>query len=834
MFHCSRCLSVRVVSAILAGTVGLNLSAKTFADDAKLAASPTTPSVAVSFTAIAVTPTSVAISNPRATQRLVVLGTLADGTAREVAEGIQFASGNLAVASVSADGLVSPAADGTTEVTISVGDRKVSVPVNVHGFANRAIHFGNDILPVISKANCNITGCHGSPQGKKAFKLSLFGAETNPDFQMLSRAAFGSFANRVEPAQSYFLLKATSVIAHGGGKRIQPGSADHKLLIEWVEQGMPLGDEKTPKLVGIEVTPSALRVRSDEKRQLLVTARFADGSTRDVTRLASFKSNEDGVASADDNGRVTMNGNGEAIIVVGYSGQYVTSRVSVPQTLSRPFPEVAPNNRIDELVFAKLQGLGIPPSAVCNDAEFLRRVSLDVIGTLPAPDETRRFLADQDPNKRAKLIDSLLERGEFADYWALKWGDLLRVKPEFPIQLWPKGVATFHRWIRDSIAANKPYDQFVRELITASGSGYRVGPANYFRATSTKDPQSWAEMTATTFLGVRIDCAHCHNHPFESWTWDDNFGFAACFPVGIKGTGEWGEEIVHFQPSRSVRHVQTGQVVKPKLLGGDVLELSPDEDPRVKLADWMTSPSNRWFTRNIANRVWYWMLGRGIIHEPDDLRETNPPANPELLEFLTAELIAHKYDLKHLFRLVLNSKTYQLSSKPTPENRNDSAHFSHYSIKRMGAEQLLDAVSYVCESPEKFPGLPAGYRAIQLPHSEVNSYFLDLFGRPPRDISCECERKQEASMSQALYLINTDHLEGKIRDGQRLKRLIKEGKTDAEILDELYLVALSRTPTEAEKSKLLDYVAARKDARELALQDALWAIVNTKEFLFNH
>lgn len=794
---------------------------------------------AVPMKSLAVMPASVTLTGARVTQRLVVLGTREDGRVDEVRSAMQFVSSNAAVATVSADGIIAVAGDGQAEITVTFGGLTAKVPVTVQKFGQRELHFVNDVLPVVNKAGCNITGCHGSPKGKKSFKLSLFGAEVDPDYAMVSRSAFGAFANRIEPDKSYFLLKAAGEMSHGGGKRIEKNSPDFKLMVEWVSQGMPMGNSSGPKLTGIEVWPQAATVAQSDVRQLLVTAKFSDGTTRDVTRHATFKSNEDAVASANDFGKVTAEGLGEAVVVVGYGGRFVASRFAVPQKLPTPFPETAPNNKVDELVFAKLKQLGLPPSDVSSDAEFLRRVSLDVLGSLPTTDEARRFLADTDPQKRSKLIDELLNRSEFADYWALKWGDLLRVKPEFPIQLWPKGVATFHRWIRDSIADNKPYDQFVRELITANGSGYRVGPANYFRATSTKDPQSWGEMTAVTFLGVRIDCAHCHNHPFEAWTWDDNFGLAACFKVGLKRTGEWGEEIVYHNPGSAVRHSQTNAVVKPKLLGGDVLELGPDEDPRVRLADWMTSPQNPWFTKNIANRVWYWLLGRGIVHEPDDLRDTNPPENPELLDYLTQELIAHKYDLKHLFRLVLNSKTYQLSSRPNAWNKNDSAHFSHYGIKRLGAEQLLDAVSLVCDTPEKFPGLPVGYRAIQLPHSEVNSYFLDLFGRPPRDISCECERKQEASMPQALYLINTDHLEGKIRDGQRLKRLVKEGKSDADILEDLYFAAFARSPTETEKTRMLAYIASKidtskKDSRDLALQDALWALVNTKEFLFNH
>jgi hypothetical protein len=787
---------------------------------------------AVTLKAIEVVPKQATLQGPRASQQLIVLGTFTDGSVRDVTDGATFVASTPSVARISSGGFVTSVADGNARITAAVGAIAADAGIVVRDIKADGIYFINDIQPIL--AGCNRTGCHGSPKGKNGFQLSLFGAEPRADYDMVTNLAMGRRVNRVEPARSHFLLKATAAVSHGGGKTLEPGSADYNLMVQWVARGLPWGDEQAPKLVGIEVEPAELALNKDDHRQLLVTARFSYGSSRDVTRYASYTSNDEPVVTVARGGRAVAQLVGEAIVIVGYGGQFATSRIAVPQKLPLPFPVLPTHGKIDELVFAKLKRLGLPPSPICSDAEFIRRASLDLIGTLPTTIETTTFLADKDPGKRAKLIDRLLERPEYADYWAMKWGDLLRVKPEFPIQLWPKGATTFHRWIRESLAENKPYDQFVRELLTSTGSGYRVGPANYFRATSTKDPQSWAEMTATTFLGVRIDCAHCHNHPFEALTWDDSFGLAAFFPLGLKTTGEWGDEIVYHNPARVVRHVRTNEIVKPKLLGGAVLDIPADEDPRGRFVDWMISQDNPWFARNIANRVWYWLLGRGIIHEPDDLRVTNPPENPELLDYLCGTLRERHYDLKHLFRQIMNSTTYQLSSHPNEFNRHDETHFSHYPIKRLGAEQLLDAISAVCESPEKFPGLPTGYRSIQLPHSGVSSFFLDLFGRPPRDISCECERKEENSMPQALYLINTDHLEGKLRNGQRVKRLLKEGKSDSAMIDELYLAALSRQPTHAERTSLLTFVASKKKAREQAIQDVIWTLLNTKEFMFNH
>ena len=512
-------------------------------------------------------------------------------------------------------------------------------------------------------------------------------------------------------------------------------------------------------------------------------------------------------------------------------------RVLVPQPLPAPFPQIAPNNKIDELVFAKLQKLGFPPSDLCSDEAFLRRVYLDVIGSLPKPEEARAFLADPDPAKRAKLIDRLLERDEYADFWALKWGDLLRIKSEYPVRVWPLGVQTYYRWVRGSIAANKPYDQFVRELITANGSDFQVGPANYYRAVQKREPQTYAEATAVLFLGARLDCARCHAHPTENWGLDDGLGMAAFFSkVAIKATQEWKEEIVFFNQYGGVYHPKLRDYVNPKFLGGEVLDIPRNQDPRPKFAEWLTAPQNPWFAKVMANRVWYWLLGRGIVHEPDDFRSTNPPSNPELLDYLTQEFGGNKFDVKHLFRLILNSKTYQLSSKPNEFNRGDLAHFSHYHVRRMGAEQLLDAVCQVTGTSDQFASwipvpptiMPAGSRAIQVFDGDIKNPLLDVFGRPLRDTPYECERKLEGSVRQSLHLVNSDHFEGKVAGSPNLQRLFQTNKPDPEMIDELYVTTLSRLPRPDERQKVLDYLSGtgktvppQLEADKKAAEDAL-------------
>lgn len=705
------------------------------------------------------------------------------------------------------------------------------------------VFFTRDVMPRLSRWGCNAAQCHGAAAGKGGLKLSLFAAEPDADYEALVHASRGRRINKAEPSKSLFLLKATGTIPHEGGVRVAPNSPDYNLLVAWVARGAAWGDPSLPKLTALRALPEEKVYQKGESVQLQVTAVFSDGSQQDVTPLALYRSTDEKVASVDAGGKVTVQGFGQAAIIAIYLRQPALARVIVPQPLAGPFPKIEPNNRIDELVFARLQKLGIVPSEVCPDEVFLRRVYLDTIGMLPTPDEARAFLADKDPKKRSRLIDQLLERNEFIDYWTLRWGDLLRIKSEYPVRVWPRGVRTYYNWVRESIARNKPMDQFARELITANGSNFRVGPANFFRAMPTRDPQSFAETTAVLFMGARIGCARCHGHPTENWALDDVLGMAAFFSkVAIKTTLEWKEEVVFHNPWGQVYHPKTRAVVKPKFLGGDTLDLAPEEDPRGKFADWLTSPQNPWFARALANRVWFWLFGRGIVHEPDDLRSTNPPSHPELLDYLAQELVSHKYDLKHLFRLVLNSKTYQLSSKPNGSNRGDLVHFSHYLLRRLGAEQFLEAVCQVTGTTEEFASwipvpptiLPRGTRATQIFDGDIKHPFLDLFGRPSRDTPYECQRNLESSVRQSLHLLNSDHFEGKIAGSQTIQRLLQANKPDAEIVDELYLSALARFPRADEKAKALEYLTKKKDARAQAVQDLCWALLNTKEFMFNH
>lgn len=705
-----------------------------------------------------------------------------------------------------------------------------------------SLSFEGDVMPVLDKAGCSSAACHGAGGGKGGLALSLFGAYPADDYAAIVQSAAGRRIDLVRPDKSLLLLKASGAVPHGGADCVPRGAQHFELLRAWIAQGAPWGGANVPRIESFELSPTNCSLEKGASQKVTVSASYFGGKRRDVSDDAVLRSSDPTVVSVE-GGNLQAKGYGQAAVIVTYRRRSAVVTVSVPQPLPSAFPELPTTNKIDELVLAQLKALGIPPSPVCTDAEFLRRVYLDSIGVLPTPAEAKAFLADTDPQRRAKLIDKLLQREEFADHWALKWGDLLRIKSEYPSNLWPNGVQAYYRWIRQAIARNKPYDQFVRELLVSSGSNFRDGPCNYYRALKRRDPQGFAEATALVFMGARLECARCHAHPTEGWTRDDNLGMAAFFAqVQFKGSQEWKEEIVYLDPDRKLRDPRTGAAIAPKYLGGAAPQFAPGEDPRVKFAAWLTSPENPWFARNIVNRVWYWLLGRGIVQEPDDLRPTNPPSNPALLAHLERELVSHKYDLRHIYRLILNSQVYQLSSRTSDQNAADVTMFSHYGMKRLGSEQLVDAIGQVTETSEEFTSaipepytvLPRGWRAEQLADGSIGTPVLELFGRPSRDTAYESERCTQTSMGQELYLVSSAQLDGKVSKSPRIDRLMKAGKSDAEIVEELYLAALSRPCSDEEKQKVLTHVAAQSGARKQALQDVMWALLNTKEFLFNH
>ena len=782
-----------------------------------------------------------------ARQQLLVTAKLHDGALSDFTHKAHYAASPAGIVKVDSDGVVTPLADGTATVTANFEGVSASLPVKVEKATTvEPINFPNQIVPIFTKASCNSGGCHGKASGQNGFKLSLLGFEPMEDYEHLVKESRGRRVSPAAPDNSLLLTKGVGSTPHGGGRRIDQDSDDYRLLVRWIAQGMPYGKDTDPKLVSVEVLPKVRTMSLNGEQQLVVLARYTDGSVHDVTRSALYEPNDKSMATTDEDGRVTMfDQPGDVGVMVRYQGKVSVFRATVPlgqKVESLPKPA----NFVDEVVFAKLRSIGVPPSPDSDDATFLRRVSLDVAGRVPSLDETRKFVADADPAKRDKLIDSLLGSGEYADFFANKWSALLRNKRSKPTDA--RGNFAFHSWIRDAMQSNKPYDQFVREIVAASGEIEENPPVAWYR--EVKDSQQQLEDTAQLFLGMRLQCAQCHHHPYEKWSQQDYYSFSAFFSqVGRKSPKVKENEIIfHKRGVATAVNKKTKQNVKPAGLGAVPHEIAPEEDPRLVLADWMSSKDNPFFAKALVNRYWKHFFNRAIVEPEDDMRETNPPSNPELLDALAANFVKSGYDMKGLIREMVRSRTYQFSAMPNEFNKNDRQNFSRYYPRRLPAEVLFDAVNQLTNVPSGFAGLPAGTRAISLPDNSfnANSYFLVVFGRPESSSACECERSQEASLAQCLHLLNSKDIQDKLSSNSgRSAQLAADPRPDDQKLNELYQLAYSRQPDSAELTlarahidkprkaadgKPLDPIAAKRKGYE----DVLWAILNTKEFLFNH
>jgi hypothetical protein len=781
---------------------------------------------------LTVEPASIQLTGPESRQQLLVTGKFSDGTERDLTRSAQYLAP--AFAQSTKDGIVTPRADGKGKLTVKVGTHLQPVAVVVTSARLLPpVRLVTDVVPVLTKIGCNMGACHGAAAGQNGFKLSLRGFDPSLDFEQLVKEKGGARINLKDPEKSLFLQKPLMTVPHGGGLRLKKDSDEYRVLLRWIQEGAP-GVEEKDQVADVTVSPSERVIpKAGLSQQLQVTARFADGTTRDVTRWARFSSNDESVVAVDDGtGLAKAQQGGDAAIMISFGGFVKVARLMVPVQEKAPvdYAKLPRANFVDDLSFRKLAQLRIEPSALSSDPEFLRRVYLDVIGTLPTPDEADRFLADTSPDKRAKLIDALLERPEFVDYRSLQIADMLRVNSQYLSQ---EGADSFYRWIRNRVRANVGYDVFVRELLTARGSNFHVGPANYFRIAD--DPDKLAETTSQSFLGVRLNCAKCHNHPFEKWQQKDYYALAAFFArVGKKGGPEFAEEQVVVRRDGEVKHPKTGQVLAPKFLGGDEPKIGPDEDRRVSLANWLTAPENLQFAEVAVNRLWAGLFGKGIVDPVDDFRVSNPPANDALLEALAHKLIEAKYDIKAVLRLMLNSRTYQLSSEMKPSNRKDYRHFARAYPRRLPAEVMADALDVATGKPTRYGNLPLGTRAIEIPDSRIGSYFLSVFGRPKREIVCACERDPQPNLSQMLSLVNSSDLSGRIAasDG-RIAKAIREKLTDEQIITQLYLVTLSRHPEPREMQLAKDQIAKSSD-RKAAFEDLLWALLNSQEFSFNH
>lgn len=785
------------------------------------------------------------LSGQDARQQLVVTARLADGQVRDVTHDVIYSAAPAGVVTVDATGMVVPVADGRATITATApqgSSAKIDLVV-VRCGRELPVNFPNQVVPIFTKLGCNSGGCHGKASGQNGFKLSLLGFEPTEDYEHLVNEGRGRRLFPAAPEQSLLLRKPLGDVPHGGGTRLERDSYSYRVVRRWILQGMPYGSPSDPTVSRIEVFPKSRSMVRGGRQQLLVIAHYTDGSTEDVTGNVKFEPNDTEMAEVTDAGLVKiLDLAGDVGIMARYQGQVDVFRATIP--LGAPVESLPPaKNFVDELVFKKLKELGLPPSPVCDDATFLRRVSVDIAGRTPTAAEAEAFLANPDPDKRNKLIESLLASGDYADHFATKWNAVLRNKKR--TEAYTRGTYVFHSWIRDNLYANTPWDEIVRQILTASGEMGQNPPVTWYR--EVKDIHEQVQDTAQLFLGLRIKCAQCHHHPFEKWSQQDYYGLAGFFTQIGRKKGQYPNEdrIYATRAMPGAVNPKTQQRVDPAGLGSSPSKVSAEADAREALATWVTGKDNPFFTRALVNRYWKHFLSRGLVEPEDDMRVTNPPTNPALLDALADHFQASGYDLKELVRTICRSQVYQLSSEPNAYNANDKQNYSRYYPKRLEAEVLLDAVDRVTGTPTDFNGLPQGTRAIQLPDPGVNSYFLTVFGRPEGSSACECERSGEANLAQSLHLLNSAEIQNKLSSGNgRVATLVADkGHPLSEKIREVYLYAYAREPKPDETAVAMKHIdkstagkdnAARPAAERSALEDVLWALINTKEFLFNH
>ena len=780
-----------------------------------------------------VSPERVLLTSPEASQQLLVSETLETQRTRDLSRTVRYQTDPAGIAVVSSRGLIRPLAEGRTTLTITHEGQSLTVPIEVRGHDDPApVSFRNEIIPILTKARCNSGGCHGKAEGQNGFKLSIFGFDTVSDYQALVMESRGRRVFPASPPQSLIFLKGSARVPHGGGRQIDPGSYRDRRLLRWIAEGArysSAGDESN-RIVSIEIEPTEQVLLAGESQQLRVTAIDAAGNRYGVTTETEFESNAAPIADVDTTGLIQASDiPGEAAILVRYLGFVAICRVTLPR-LRAEFARPPQQNFIDGLVWDKLARLGIAPSGLADDAEFLRRVYLDTIGTLPTPEEANAFLADTTADKRSRLIDELLERPEYADYWTMHWLDILRADQQ---QITPQGTVAVQRWLKRHFTENRTFDKLAQDLLTVQGHTTSEGPASFYKVLS--QPDEAARSISQLLLGVRIECAQCHHHPSERWSQADYTALAGFFSgMKVKRLPN-KESAVISRGGNDLPHPRTREPVAAAALGAEVADFANVSDRRRVLADWMTARDNPFFATAIANRLWAHYLGRGLVEPIDDIRDTNPASNEPLMQALTEHMREVNFDLKAFTRTILNSRVYQLSSQTTDTNESDFQNFSHAAYKSLPAEVLLDAICQSTGIGEKFNGWPEGYRAIQIWDNRMPSYFFTIFGRPARVSVCECERSNQPSIAQALHLLNAPEITEKIahRHG-RARALADSDHTPEEIVRELYLATLSRLPTAAEASLMRQAFDTPGLDRRAATQDVLWAILNSREFVFNH
>jgi hypothetical protein len=800
----------------------------------------------VPITGITPYPASLKLRGIEDAPQLLITGKRADGRDVDLTAAAAYSVADAKIVRISGEGRVFGLANGSTEITATVNGMTVKVPVVSESMdVALPINFGNHVVPVFTKLGCNSGGCHGKIQGQNGFRLSLLGFDAPYDYENLLKEGRGRRLFPAQPDASLLLTKGAGVAAHGGGKKMDVSSEEYKVLRRWIASGAPYGEPTDPKIVKIQVVPEGRVVDRSARQQLAVYAHYDNGSIDDVTRRAQYESNDTDVATVNEAGLVNTQAiTGQAAVMVRFSGMVTVFRAVVPRPGDAPKFDFAEQTVVDKHTAKKWRELGISPSELCTDDQFARRVYLDITGTLPDAKAIRDFAADKDPKKRDKLVDKLVESPEYSYFFANKWADVLRVKRRQQ-QNRATGTFAFHTWIRESVAADKPYDDFVREIVCAVGDETKTPTAFWYREVQT--PENFVDDVSQVFLGQRLACANCHHHPYEKWTQDDYWGIAAFFArvgkktvqvPGLQNNGQNGKQVLFVRSSGSVTNKRTNQTAPMKPLDADPMTVPSDEDPRQLFADWLVSPKNPFFAKAVANRYWAHFFGKGIVDPLDDMRVTNPPSNPELLDALAASLVENKYSLKALVKTICKSRTYQLSSTPNEFNQSDKQSYARYYPKRLQSEVLFDAVCKLTDSPTQFAGLPtdkfAPNRAIMLPDESFTSYFLDVTGRPQRISACECERVNEASLAMSLHLLNSNEVQDKLaRAGGRADAIAKDPRPDAEKIEDLFLLAIAKKPTKEQVDAALDHLAKQEKNKKQGYENILWALLNSKAFLFN-
>ena len=778
---------------------------------------------------IVVRPTLIRLDRPESSQQVLVTGSDPAGRPVDLTRKASFRVLDPKIAGIDRNGRVEPREEGRTRLVVEVAGTRSDVEILVEGQTTpRPVSFQHEVIPILTKARCNAAACHGKAEGQNGFKLSVFGYDPVADHEALVHESRQRRVVLTAPGSSLLIRKSSAETPHGGGRMIKPGSLSYRRLSRWVAEGARFAVGGV-RVTAVVIEPPSRTLHEKEFQQIQVTAIDADGRRHCVTSEAEFSSNAELVAHVDESGWVQAGDvAGEAVILVRYMGQVAACRITRPRPDVK-FARPAVQNFIDDLAWDKLAQLGLPPSARADDAMFLRRVFLDTIGTLPTATEARRFLADRHPDRRRRLVDRLLGRDEYADFHALRWADILRVDRD---RVTPEGAVAMTGWLKQQFAKNRPYDAFAREILIARGDTLAAGPAALYRVL--EKPEELSRSISQLFLGVRIECAQCHHHPFEKWSQTDYFAFAGFF-TGLKRKSlPGGNQALLVTAGSDLKHARSGELVPTRALGATAAaDFTRVSDRREVLADWMTSPENPFFARAIANRLWAHYFGRGLVEPIDDLRETNPAVNEPLLAAVASHLVEVKFDLKAFTRTLVGSRLYQLSSVARAENNDDLQNFSHAIPKALPAEVLLDAICQVTGVPEKFNGWPRGYRAIQIWDNRMPSYFFRIFGRPVRASVCECERSNEPSISQALHLINSPEIQAKLIAENGMARRLANSKLNHDaIIDELFLSTVSRFPRDDERT-LFREVFATTDRRE-AVADCLWTLLNSKLFLYNH